>query len=106
MKKNNKLKLFIGIFIILFILSSISLPLSNVLAEEGHSDDSDIEAVLHNRLETNSLEINQLYDSGSNESFMVPGTFDFFETPELDVGSFSHDLTQIGVNELQYAEES
>ena len=101
----NKLKLFIGILVCLFILSSISLPINNVLAEENHSDDSDIEATLHSRLETDSDEI-IIYNSGAENESLTPGTFDFFEQPELDVGSFSHDLTRVNVEELQYADES
>ena len=89
MKKNNKLKLFIGIFICLFIISSISSPLQNVLGEEEHQDDYDIGAVLNNSLETDSSEIND-YSFGSAESLISAGTYNFYETPNLDVGSFSH----------------
>ena len=80
MKMNKyKIRILIGIFVCLFILSSISLPLQNVLAEENFQDDEDVETTLHSTLVSNSGEI--------HSNLMPIGTYSFFETPQLDIGN-------------------
>lgn len=92
----NKRKKAIGtvfLFFALFLVSFFSFPLQNTLAEETHQDDENIEVTLHCRLDTNSGEI--------YSNLMPTGTYSFFDYPELDVGSFNHDLTDIDVSDIQ-----
>lgn len=93
---DNKVKILIFIFITLLTISSLSHLTQNAFAESNYQDDEDVEATLHSTLVSDSSEI--------HSSLMPIGSYSFFETPELDVGSFSHDLTMIDVAKLQFPE--
>jgi len=85
--KKQKSILLLSIFTIslLFLLN-----LNNSVALQ---DNDDLEAILHCRMDTNSAEI--------LSTSMPLGIYSFFDEPELDVGSFSHDLTKIDVSRIQ-----
>jgi len=88
--KTLKKKLIIGLFLIVFVLSSLLFLSNNVF---GVQDDENIEVTISGELNTDSSE---LYSS-----LMPTGTYSFFEQPELDLGLSDHDSTRIDVSELQ-----
>ncbi len=82
----------------IFLLQSLFLFVNNVKNVGGVQDDLNLEVALHAELESNSTEI--------QSSLMPLGTYSFFETPNLDTGAFSHDLTKIEVSNIQYSNEN
>ena len=85
--KRDKRKLgllLVGVFLIQ------SLFLTNIF---GLQDDSQLEVTIHAKLESNSSEV--------QSTLMDTGSYSFFETPNLDIGTFEHDLTTIDITDIQ-----
>ena len=90
--KNLKKKLFVGLVLVAFVISSL-LFLSNFA--NAKIDDENIEVTISGELNTNSNEI--LHSNNS----MTIGTKPFFEQPELDLALSDHDSTRIDVSDVQ-----
>ncbi|MFX1476671.1 MAG: hypothetical protein ACFFCI_00940 [Promethearchaeota archaeon] len=90
-KRKTKREILIGIIIGLMICSVLSMLAQFGIATQ---DDEDIEVTLSATLQTDSSEI--------YSTLMPTGTYSFFDEPELDTGSFTHDATRIDVTNLQY----
>jgi len=81
-----------GALLFVIFLVQILIFVPNILSEIQNNDD--LEIVLSSELETNSEEI--------HSNLMPIGMYSFWDVPELDIGSFSHDITSINIKELQY----
>ena len=88
-KKNRIL----GLFILTFILIPVSLFNFSQFGT-AISDNDDLQVSIHNTLKSDSSEF--------QTKLISNGTYTFYKTPELDVGGYSHDLTQIEVVKIQY----
>ena len=82
---------FLSIFLFSFLINPNFL---NVNAKI-HSDDEDIEVQLDCELTSNSLEFH-------GSELIGVGSYDFYDQPELDIGTFIHDRSYIEISELQY----
>ncbi|MGQ4875997.1 MAG: hypothetical protein ACP6IY_18170, partial [Promethearchaeia archaeon] len=81
------------VIIVLMLIQSLFLLNNNISNAKALQDDSNIQVTLHCKLLSNSGEI-------SND-LMTTGTYDFFDSPRLDLSSNDHDITQINFNEVQ-----
>lgn len=88
---NKKSILILSIFAI-----SLILLLQSSLNSLALQDDDDLETTIHSYFETNSADI--------SSPLMGLGTYDFFDAPELDDGTFNHDLTKVDVERVQLVE--
>lgn len=88
-KKINKIVCFSLIFIFITQISLINIH--PVLA---YQTEDDLETTINAELNSNTLEM-------KGSTLMTAGTHPFYETPELDIGGFEHDITSIDVLNIQ-----
>ncbi len=91
--------------ILVFIIASLFISNPNLFStSDGFTQNSSNNQIkssnkssnvtLYSSINTNSKEI--------STNIMPTGTYSFFDEPELDIGTFLHDRTYVGVSELQY----
>lgn len=91
MIKNKKKLCLLIISVITIQILFMNLNLNNVL---GYQTEDDLETTINAELNSNTLEM-------KGSALMTTGTHSFYETPELDIGGFEHDITSIDVLNIQ-----
>ena len=87
-KKNGLIIIIVIIFEMLFLFSNF--PTNSYALQ----DDGDLEITIHATLFSDGTEIYE-------DSLLPLGTYNFFDTPELNTGYYSHDLTRMTIYEVQ-----
>ena len=95
MKLNGKKK---SIFLLSIFLISIVILFSSLQNANAFQTDDDLTVTVHGKLETSSSEF--------ATSLITPGSYNFYEQPELDVAKASHDYTTIDVSSIQLFNKS
>ena len=90
LKLNGKKK---SILILSIFVISLILLLQSSLNSLALQDNDDLETTISAHLDSDSTEL--------IGGLMTLGTYDYYDTPEWDVGLFDHDLTQIQVSRIQ-----
>ncbi|MGQ4876219.1 MAG: hypothetical protein ACP6IY_19295, partial [Promethearchaeia archaeon] len=88
MQKKQKI-----IMLIALILIQSLFFFNNIRDSKALQDDSNVQVTLHCKLLSSSAEI--------SSELMTTGTYDFFDSPELDVIASIHDMTQINLENVQ-----
>ncbi|MBS3741868.1 MAG: hypothetical protein KGY74_07090 [Candidatus Cloacimonetes bacterium] len=96
MKKSKKLA-YLSLFVSLFLISSLSLPLNQVFADQMQ-DNEDLEVTLHGEMNVDSAEL--------VSSLMPTGAYNFFEKPELNIKDSEIDLFRAELSEIQQADSN